>query len=407
MSETAASPPQGHIDDALARRNAMVLAAGQMLGGACATIVFTLGGIIGTTLAPNPGWATLPVTAFVLGQAVATLPAGIGMRYIGRRYGFMLGSLFAIAGGLTSMVALFLARFDLFVFGAFLVGCFQAHVQYYRFAAADTASEVFRPKAISWVLVGGVAAAVLGPQLVIFTRDLMSPVSFAGSYLALALVAVLSFFLMMQVRGAPVRARLGSSGRPLSEILRQPRLLVAICCGMISYSLMSLVMTAAPIAMLACNYGVTDAALAIQWHALAMFAPSFFTGHLIARFGKERITAIGMVILASCGIVALMGIELAHFWVALILLGLGWNFGFIGATAMVTDCYRPEEANKVQAVNDFTVFAGVAFASFMSGQLMSTFGWETVNIVLFPMTGLAILLIIGLVTRERRLGPVG
>ena len=372
-----------------------------MLGGACATIVMTLGGIIGTTLAPDPAWATLPITCFVFGQALATLPAGLYMRRVGRRLGFMAGSLFAVAGGLIGTVALMMARFDLFLLATMLCGCFQAHIQYYRFAAADLASPAFQPKAISWVLIGGVAAAILGPQLVIYSRDLLLPVTFAGSFLTLAIVASLSFVLMTQVRGPAIGMRTSSGGRPLGEILRQPRLLVAIACGMISYSMMSLVMTAAPIAMLACNYGVSDAALAIQWHALAMFTPSFFTGHLIARFGKERVSAAGMFLLAGCGVVALSGVELAHFWGALILLGIGWNFSFVGATSMVTECCRPEERNKVQAVNEFAVFGSVALASFMSGRLMSAFGWETVNYTVFPMVLLALMLIVVLIVRSR------
>lgn len=389
------------IDDTLARHNSLVLAGGQMLGGSCAMIVMTLGGIIGLTLAPDPIYATLPITAFVLGQAVATVPTGLYMRHVGRRTGFMLGSLLGVAGGLVAVLALMLWRFDLFLLGTFLCGGFQAHIQYYRFAAADTASAEYQPKAISRVLIGGVAAAVLGPQLVIYSRDLLSPITFAGSFLALAVVACLSFALMTQVRGPRPKVRKGPSGRPLSVILRQPRLIVAMACGMISYSLMSLVMTAAPIAMLACNYGVADAALAIQWHVLAMFVPSFFTGHLISRFGKEQVTAVGMVLLAGCGVVALAGIEIAHFWAALILLGIGWNFSFVGATSMVTDCYRPEERNKVQSVNEFAVFAAVATASFLSGKLLSLFGWETVNLVIFPAVGIALVLIAALVWHAR------
>ncbi|MFN0263438.1 MFS transporter [Tepidamorphus sp. 3E244] len=399
-AETAEATPR--YDDITARFNTIILSIGQMLGGACSTIVMTLGGIIGITLAPHPSWATVPITIFVLGQAVATLPAGIGMRHIGRRLGFMTGSLFAVAGGLVGTFALLWGRFDLFLVATFLCGMFQAHIQFYRFAAADLASPSFQPKAISWVLIGGVAAAVLGPQLVIFSSELLAPVTFAGSFLTLSVVASLSFFLMMTLRGSrPVRQS-ASSGRRVSEILRQPRLIVAMACGMISYSMMSLVMTAAPIAMLACNYGVADAALAIQWHAIAMFAPSFVTGNLIARFGKEQVTAAGMVILAGCGVVALSGIEIAHFWGALILLGLGWNFSFVGATSMVTDCYRPEERNKVQSVNDFAVFGSVALASFMSGRLMSAFGWETVNFVVFPMVAIALVLIGWLIVHGRR-----
>ncbi|MBO6932673.1 MAG: MFS transporter, partial [Roseibium sp.] len=200
----------------------------------------------------------------------------------------------------------------------------------------------------------------------------------------------------------PRQSHAQAGGRPLRQIMAQPRFIVAAACGISSYALMSLVMTATPLAMIACGLTETDAALGIQWHVLAMFGPSFFTGNLIARYGKERIVSIGLALLAGCSIVALMGIELAHFWIALVLLGLGWNFGFIGATAMLTDTYRPEERNLVQAVNDFLVFGFVAAASFSSGALLNIFGWATVNVIVFPFVLLCLGLLVWLTVSERK-----
>ena len=285
------------------------------------------------------------------------------------------------------------ASFNLFLAGALLAGVYQAHIQFYRFAAADTASDAFRPKAISWVLVGGIGAAIFGAQLVIWTRDLLAPYTFAGTFVTALVVSMIAFGLLSRLRIPNPKTAAEGPQRPLGEIMRTPQFIVAVGCAITSYALMSFVMTAAPLAMLACNYGVTDAALAIQWHALAMFVPSFFTGSLIARYGEQRIIVTGLLLLAGCGIVALMGIQIAHFWVALILLGIGWNFGFVGATSLLTRCYRPSERNKVQAVNDLLVFGSVAVASALSGKVLNLYGWETVNGALFP----AVLVALGLV----------
>ena len=261
---------------------------------------------------------------------------------------------------------------------------------YYRFAAADLASDAFRPKAISWVLIGGVAAALLGPQVLIATCDLLLPVAFAGAFvglagLAVAAVAVLSF---VDIPNLTPAAR-ADQGRPLGEIMAQPKFVIAVICAMVSYGMMSLVMTATPIAMVACDFDIDDAAFVVQWHAVAMFAPSFITGNLINRFGTTKIIIAGLTLLGACGAVALAGVELENFLIALVLLGLGWNFGFVGATTLVTETYRPAERNKVQAANDFMVFGTVATASFLSGVLLQLFGWETVSMAIFPFITLA------------------
>ncbi|MBO0345993.1 MFS transporter [Roseibium sp. CAU 1637] len=394
VSETNTSSPSDY-DDSLAKRNALLLAFAQSLGGATASIVIATGPLVGTMmLAGSRSLATLPVSAMVLGTAIGTLPAGMISRRFGRRLGFMGAALLSIFGGLLAAAAIFQGSFWLFTLACCFSGFSAAFVQQYRFAAADTASEGFRPKAISWVMAGGVLAGVVGPQTVIATKDIFSPMLFAGTYVAQAGLGMIALGLVAFLRiPRPAAVKAGASGRPMRQIMAQPRFIVSVACGVTSYALMSLVMTATPLAMIGCGLTETDAALGIQWHVLAMFGPSFFTGSLIARFGKERIVATGLALLAACSTVALSGIDLAHFWGALVLLGLGWNFGFIGATAMLADTCRPEERNMVQATNDFLVFGFVASASFASGQLLETFGWATVNWIVFPfvLTSLALL----------------
>jgi MFS family permease len=397
------------VDDRLARRNALLLAMAQAVGSASASIVITTGSLIGYSLLEgSKSLATVPVSAMVLGSAFGTLPAGMITRRFGRRTGFSGACLLAIASGCLASFAIFQGAFWLFACACLITGFSGAFVQQYRFAAADTASDAFKPKAISWVMAGGILAGIIGPNTVIFTKDLFSPILFAGTYLAQAGLAAVSllFVLGLKIPKPAAVTRGQSGGRPMRQIMAQPRFIVSAACGVTSYALMSLVMTATPLAMIGCGLTETDAALGIQWHVLAMFGPSFFTGNLIARFGKERIVAIGLGLLASCSIVALMGIELAHFWIALILLGLGWNFGFIGATAMLTDTYRPEERNMVQATNDFMVFGFVAFASFSSGQLLDIFGWSTVNWLVFPFVMLCLVLLGWLLSHEQRNVPV-
>ena len=389
--------------DRLARKNAFVLSAAQALYGSSATIIITLGGLVGHMLADDKSLATLPITSFVLGTALITVPASLFMRVVGRRIGFMTGASFGVASGALAVYAIFAQSFWLFCLATLMCGGYQAFSMYYRFAAADTASDAFKAKAISWVLVGGVVAAVAGPQIVIWTRGMFDPVMFAGSFAASIVLAIAAFALLSFIDiPKPSETVFSQPARRMGEILAQPRLLVAMACGMVSYGIMNLVMTATPLAMVACDLSIEDAAFVIQWHALAMFAPSFFTGNVIARFGKERVIATGLVLLAGCGAVALSGVDIAHFWAALVLLGLGWNFAFVGATALVTDCYRPAERNKVQAVNDLAVFATVAFASFSSGNLLHRIGWDAVATSLFPFVVLALGLIVWLSWHSKR-----
>lgn len=380
--------------DTIARRNALTLALGVALAGANASVVFALGGLVGQYLSPDKSLATLPISIFVVGSMLTTIPASLLSRAIGRRKAFIAGTSLGAVAGLVACYALIQGSFWGFAAGTFLAGGYQAFSQYYRFAAADTASPALRPKVISWVLAGGVAAGFVGPQLVIWTRDMLAPVMFAGAFLAQASVAVLAAGVMTRIIDAPPANDASGPARPVSELIRQPGLILAVLAGMVSYSLMNLVMTSAPMAMVACQHTVGEAALGIQWHILAMYGPSFFTGNLIARFGKETVTATGLLITALAGIVALMGIELTHFWGALILLGIGWNFSYVGATAMVTDYYRPSERNTVQAINDFSVFSAVALASFSSGRIMEASGWQTINTMLLPVVGLGLVAVL-------------
>ena len=370
--------------DAKAKRNARILAIGQAFGGSGSVIIISTGGIAGHMLAVDKSFATLPVTCYILGTALATLPVNLLMRRVGRRAGYMLGAGSGMLSGLIAALGIFQNSFWLFSLGLLLMGIYWAFVQSYRFAAADTATDAFKPKAISWVLVGGIAAAVIGPQTVIWTQHLFEPFLFLGTFLASAGLAVAALLLMTRVDiPRPPPSKL-DGGRKLTTIMAQPRFIVAAGCAAISFATMSLMMTATPLAMVGSGHSTNMAALGIQWHVLAMFVPSFFTGTLIARFGKEKVVAAGMVCLALSATTALTGLSVWQFWAALVLLGLGWNFGFIGATAMLTDCYAPTERNKVQGMNDFLVFGLNAVASFSSGVLLNTSGWAAVNLIVFP-----------------------
>lgn len=386
-----------------ARRNVGLLMAAQSLGGASAPILISLGGIVGQTLADDASIATLPVSLYQLGLALSTIPAAMLMRTWGRRSVYLLGAILAIAAGLTAAAGIIQGSFLTFCVGTAMAGFYGACVQSYRFAASDTVNSERRAKAISNIMIGGLMAAIIGPQVVIWTRDALPASPFAGSFLGQSVLALLALPLLALLRMPPTASATASSdaGRPLVVIARSPRFIVAVTAGVVSYGLMSFIMTAAPMAMVGCGHTVGEAALGIQWHVLAMFGPSFFTGSLINRFGKPGVTAAGLAMIAASGLLALAGLDLLHFWGALVLLGLGWNFGFIGATAMVTDCYRPSERAKVQALNDFLVFGTVAIASFGSGQLLNTSGWSSINTLMLPIVAL-VLLMLGWAARQAR-----
>ncbi len=391
-------------DDSQARRNALLLACGQALGGAIATIIIATGGHVGALLADDRSLATLPVSAFILGTALSTLPANLAMRKLGRRGGYFLSSLIGLVAMLIAAYGVYIGNFHIFALGTFATGGYWAFVQSYRFAATDIASEKFKSKAISWVMMGGLASAVIGPQTIIFTQDIIPNHIFAATYLAGAGLIVLSMLIVTQVRIArPIIMKGASSGRPLAEIARSRRFVVAVFCGVVSYSVMTFIMTSSPLAIVGGGHSHAQAALGIQWHVVAMYLPSFFTGNLIDRYGKINIVIAGMLLLTGASIVGLSGETIGHFWTSLVLLGMGWNFGYIGATAMVTDCYRSDEMNKVQGLNDFLIFGLNAAASLSAGVIYFYYGWEMVATIVLPAIGLCLGLLIWISVRKRRM----
>lgn len=374
-----------------ARRTAIIFAASQAIVGSAAPIAISMGALAGHyLLGPDKSLATAPITGFNLGVALGALPAAAIIRRLGQRNGFMTGTSVTALGGLVATLALFHGSFWLFAFGLAVIGVGGAFVQQFRFAAADNAPPEFKARAISFVLAGGIITAILGPQIVIFTRELFAPVMFAGSFasilvLAAAGAAILSLLRLPARASAKAPVSLGEA-RPLMQIVTAPRFVAALFCAVGSYTLMSFVMTGAPLAMVGCGLSTDDATLGISWHVMAMYGPSFFTGRLIHRFGAERIVAVGLLLLIGCAAVALSGIALWQFWAALILLGLGWNFGFIGATAIVAMSYRPSEKAKVQGFHDFVLFGSVACASLLSGIVYNAWGWNMLNWMILPVT---------------------
>jgi MFS family permease len=373
-------------DDRLAARNAVVLAVAQALAGGNNTVIVATTSIIGAMLAPDPALATLPISVMVAGMWMGTLPVGMLSKAYGRRFALQTGSVFGALSGLISCAAVLHGSFWLLLVGTLCGGLYAAAHQSYRFAAADTASPQFRPKAVAWVLAGGIFAAVIGTELVIYTKDSWQPYLFAGTFLAQSACALIAAGVLMflKIPRPPVSHSL-RDGRPLSQIVVQPKFVIAVICGLASYSMMNMEMTSAPLAMILCHHSVDDAAHGIQWHVIGMYAPSFITGSLIARFGVRNVMATGLALILVAASINLAGLDLWNFWIGLALLGVGWNFAFIGATTLVTECHDPHERNKVQAFNDFLIFGAMAIASFSSGAMLSRYGWSTVNEVVFPV----------------------
>lgn len=380
-----------------AKRAALLLAVSSAIGGSAGAVAIGTGGLAGMALLPHDqmALATVPVSAFVLGPALASIPAAMTMRRIGRRSGFIVGTGLGAIGAAIVTAGIVAGHFWVYCFGMVLLGAASAFAQQYRFAAADASPPDFRPRAIAWVMAGGVFTGVIGPQLAIHAQPLLPGAPLAGPFLILVGLFALTAVVLSRLNVPPPPPIVqGATGRPLLAILRQPQFLIALLAAVASYALMSLVMTATPLAMIAHDHSMADAQTGIQWHVIAMFGPSFFTGSLIARFGKPGIAAAGLLLIAGSATVALMGTSLWHFWIALILLGVGWNFGFIAATAMVAELYRPEEAFRVQAMNEFILFSIVALASFSSGGILVASGWTVVNIIVYPVVAISVLLII-------------
>jgi MFS family permease len=400
---TSVTASEEITDDARARANVVRLAAAQALTGANSAVIFATGSIVGASLAPDISFATVPLSMYVVGLAAGTLPTGMISRAYGRRVAFIIGTGCGVLTGLLGAFAILHASFSLFCGATFLGGLYGAVSQSYRFAAADGASAAYRPKAVSWVMAGGVFAGVLGPQLVQWTMNIWPPYLFAFSFVVQAIVAVVAMIVLSGIDAPKPAAADLHGGRPLFEIVRQPRFIAAALCGIVAYPMMNLVMTSAPLAMKMCGLSVSDSNFGIQWHIVAMYGPSFFTGSLIARFGAQRIVAVGLLLEAAAATIGLSGITALHFWATLVVLGVGWNFGFVGASALVLETHRPQERNKVQAFNDFLVFGMMAIGSFSSGQLLANYGWSAVNLVVYPpvMLGLAVLMLASFARRRR------
>lgn len=372
-----------------ARGNVTRLALAQALAGANSVVVYATGAIVGNILAPSRTLATLPVSIFVVGMVLCSLPAGLIARRHGRRAAFLTGTACGVLAGLLAALAIVQGLFWLFCAAMFFGGAYAAVVLSFRFAAADCVPPDRRPRALSFVMAGGVFAGVIGPQLVTYTMNLWTPYTFAGTFLAQAAVA--ATLVLLGVHLPMPTAEEIAGGRPIGVIARQPGFITAVACGVVSYLLMNFLMTAAPLAMQMCGLSQESSNLGIQWHVIAMYAPSFFTGRLITRFGAHRVVAAGLALTALSAAVGLLGVDVAHFWLTLILLGIGWNFGFVGASALVLECHRPEEKARVQSFNDFVVFGMVAFGSFLSGGLLTAYGWNTILWLSFVPLALAAL----------------
>ena len=375
-------------------KNLWLLAAAQGLFLTNNVVFIAINGLVGLSLAPLGWMATLPVMGYVVGGALSTPLVARSQSRLGRKGSFMLGLLVALLSSLLCLWAANEKNFWLLVAATVIAGYYSANGQLYRFAAAELATPSFREKAVSLVLAGGLIGAVVGPNLANHTRNLLE-VPFAGAYLSLALVALISMVIMAFMHFPPLPPKKASDdpGRPLSEIIRQPIFIVSTIGAALGYGVMNLLMAATPLAMQVCGFEFGDAALVLEWHVIGMFAPGFFTGHLIKRFGVLPIMGVGVVLNAVCIVIALSGVDLHQFLIALFLLGVGWNFLFTGSTTLSLQAYRPEEKDRAQAAINFFVFATMAVTSFASGALVTTQGWVLLNmgsLVPVALTGMAL-----------------
>ncbi len=373
------------------KRNVTLLALSQAVLITGTSLLLASCALVGMTLSSTKALATLPLALLFMAQMTTTIPASLYMQRVGRRPGFMTSSVFGMAGAAIATVGVLKGEFIIFCFGTVLIGVFNGFGQYYRFAAADTAPEEYRSRAISYVLAGGLIAAFAGPNLAKWSRRLV-PEEFAGSYAILTGIYLLAFgcafFLSMPKPGATTRS---AGGRPLGEIARQPAYLVAVASAMVGYGVMNFIMIATPLAMHDFAHPFSDTAFVIQWHVFGMFVPSFFTGHLIRKFGTANIMLAGVLLLGLCVGINFTGTTVIHFWSSLIFLGLGWNFLFVGATTQLTETYSPGEKAKAQALNDFIVFGTVTLTSLSSGAVQNILGWETINMAVIPFLLLIVL----------------
>ena len=372
--------------DGRAKRNVAVLVFAHAILGSQLAINIIVAGLAGAVLADDPGLATLPISIVVVGSLVTAPVMSLFMGRYGRRAGFWVA---ALAGAVASALcawALFVGSFGLFLMGSVLLGVYQGTQGFFRFAATDLGSDAFKPKAISWVLVGGLLSAFLGPYVARATSETISAVPYASAYLAMIVLNVIGAvgLSFLDIPTPPRAVRAADTGRPLGVIARQPAFVVAVLSAMVGFSAMSLVMTSTPLAMVGHGFTRDHATDVVQWHIVAMFAPSFFTGSVIARLGRLPVIAVGLVLLGVCGAIALAGVDLHHFYLALIALGLGWNFSYIGATSLLGTTHTAAERAKVQGLNDFLVLGFVAVGSFGSGALLDAFGWSAVQYAMAP-----------------------
>jgi len=386
------------------RRNVGLLAACQAMLFTNNSTLIAINGLAGLAMAPTATLATLPVTCWVVGGAMATMPASQYMKKVGRQVGLIRGASIGILGALICATAAWQTNFWLLCFGAVVFGFFNSFGQYYRFVAAEVAPMHFRATAVSLVLAGGLVGGILGPTLSRSTVDMVGP-RFTGAYLALIPFVLVTIAILSRIRVPALSAEeQARKGRPMSEIARQPKYVVAVTAAAISYGVMNFLMVSTPIAMGVCGHPYGDAAFVISSHVVGMFAPSFFTGSLIKRFGTIQVMLVGAVLnIVSIGI-ALAGIAVANFWWALVLLGVGWNFLYIGATTLLTETYRPEERAKAQGVNEFAIFAMMAVSSFTSGMIVANAGWEKVNYAATPLIAIVVVALVYLLMQKPKAG---
>ena len=366
------------------KRNVFLLSISQALLITCTSMMITASALVGRALADNKALATLPFAMLFLSQMLSTIPASFYMGRVGRRLGFMTSALVGLTGAIVTTIAIFQGNFVLFCAGTILIGVFNGFGQYYRFAAAEVASPEFRSRAISYVLAGGVLAAFAGPNIANWSRQVFS-VEFAGSFASLIGLYFLSFSVAAFLRiPRPDQISQEQGGRPLVAIAGQRAYLVAVASAMIGYGAMNFIMIATPLAMQGYAHPFSDTAFVIQWHVFGMFIPSFFTGHLIRRFGNANVMLVGILLVGACIGLNVTGTSVKHFWAALVFLGLGWNFLFIGATTLLTETYTSVEKYRAQALNDFMVFGTVSVTSFSSGAVLHALGWQIVNLAVIP-----------------------
>ena len=401
----------GHFKQAN-RRNILALATAQAVLGSQMPMYIILGGLVGQSLASNVCYATLPISLLIVGSMVSSPILSNLMQSTTRRIGLVVGNLAGLIGSLTSLLGIFLRSFELFLLGSFVSGAYMASQAFYRFTATDNCEDRFKARAISTVLSGGLIAAILGPTIVKISLNLNNSVPFLYSYLAIVILNCLGPFILYYVKPIPSsetpRANINENdklnttnlNRPLLTIFKSPVIFVSIICSMIAYGVMNLIMTSSPIAIVGCGFGTNQAANVVSAHALAMFAPSFVTGKLIEKFGEKSMISTGMILFFLAVLIAYRGVDISDFYISLILIGIGWNFGFIGSTSLLTKNHYPSERGKVQGVNDFFVFGFVALSSITSGWLMncsansSRLGWEVVNLTATPLVIFALISII-------------